>query len=252
MTLTSWNNRSDINASEAVYELDPVSNSVPGLTLPKPPPKPPANTTTGHTIPSDHINTVINHILPSLLNPTARTYIISVASSVTPTLQALNSTFTTNPLAVNNEATALIQPPIFDARDILTCACAPTHMAARARAWVDDKQDLGKLVCVTPMARPGFESQTPLESADEGYDGGDEGIGDDKIRAGDKGPPVCCPHFSSGKDDGVVEMVWPTVKDAVLGWFWDVREEAVKGEGLSRGIASAVERRKGAVLGKEG
>jgi hypothetical protein len=209
-----------------MFSLDPASNSV-------------AN----HATPSEHIATCIKHILPQFIFPSTRTYIITMGDTIPPLLQHLSKVHRTGAAGTSNEAIALIAPPIFDAREVLIDNCMPTHMAARARAWVDSREKLGELVCVPPMERPDVSLKPRAEMTDEELEGKVETVADESDMPK---LPVCCPYFSSGKADGIAETVWTEVMGKVMSWFWDVREDAVKAEGLSRGVASARRRKEAA------
>ncbi|SMQ56126.1 unnamed protein product [Zymoseptoria tritici ST99CH_3D7] len=227
MTLVAWNHRPALSDDGLDIPLDPASNSVPG-----------------HTTSSEHITTCINHILPQFIKPTDRTYIIGVGDNIPTLLENIDDDFNTNILGKSNEAIALVQPPIFDARKTLTCDGMPIYMATHARAWVDSREPVGDLVCGPGMERPDLNKPPIAEETEKAEDG--EAEAEDGEIAAVQGFPVCCPYFSSGKADGMVETVFPMVMEKVMEWFFEVREAKVKAEGLSRGIASAAQRNKAA------
>lgn len=118
MTQTSWMGRQKKDSLSAGYEVDEkwnkVSSELPSSTYPLVLRQLTASLTTVHTAATEHIKTVLAHVLPKHLNKKARVHILCVGESAKDTVDYLDELFTKDPddkgLAAKLQSIVLIEP----------------------------------------------------------------------------------------------------------------------------------------------
>lgn len=230
MTQTSWMGREKKDSLSEVYEVEDEWNKVEGKSLPSPSCFFPAdsNSSPAHATSNDHIKNILKHVLPSLLGSNAKIHMVVMGDSVKATLDYLDYVFCHNPndknLVVKMSSIALIQPNHNHADIQSTQLC--DFLQTRGRAWVDSEQPAGDLVRVPEgMKSPPIRAERMTVLVDD-YDN----IVDKKeVKADDEEDfeevqlEVSCPTYSAGNLNGITELIFPTVIDDVLQFFWQYK-----------------------------
>lgn len=191
-----------------------------------------ANRIQGHNDAQEHVATVFEHVIPKLVTPGARLWVVGIISGAEHFMTWMDRNLVNDPeKSIPNAVAAMaFMNPSVASNEIL-CPSFASDLASSGRSWIKSNEQKSTLVKTKNSGErtTADKASTMLEPSSEigtNIDGNYSDVGN---TPDDHSEAVFCPTYSAGTE--IEELIFPTVVDDVLDWFKEKASKMSEREG---------------------